>query len=100
MKTKSAKRDVSYAERLAEDLRDPAEAARYLEAAMEDDDPAVFLVALREVATARGMGELARKAKVGRESLYKALSEDGNPEIRTLAKLLGAMGLRLSVQVS
>lgn len=98
MSTKSAPRDVSYEARLLEDLQDADEAAAYLEAAMEDEDPAVFLVALRQVAKAHGMTEVARKAKLGRESLYKALSESGNPELQTVNKLLHAMGLRLSVQ--
>ena len=83
---------------LQEDLKDPAEAAGYLAACMEDEDPAVFLLALRQVATAHGISAVARKTRLGRESLYKALAESGNPELRTVRKLLHAMGLRLSVQ--
>ena len=88
---------VAYEEVLLEDLKDPAEAAAYLEAALEDKDPSVFLLALRQVAQAQGMANVARKAHVGRESLYKTLSENGNPELRTINRLLHAMGLRLSV---
>ena len=99
-KTKTTPRDVSYEARLLASLKDPAEAAAYLEATMEDEDPAVFLLALRQVAQAQGMSSVARKAKLGRESLYKALSEKGNPEIRTVNKLLHAMGLRLTVQAA
>ncbi|MBI5461881.1 MAG: putative addiction module antidote protein [Gammaproteobacteria bacterium] len=88
---------AAYEEVLLEDLKDPAEAAAYLEAALEDADPAVFLLALRQVAQAQGMANVARKAHVGRESLYKTLSENGNPELRTINRLLHAMGLRLSV---
>jgi probable addiction module antidote protein len=88
---------VAYEEILLEDLKDPAEAAAYLQAALEDKDPAVFLLALRQVAQAQGMANVARKAHVGRESLYKTLSENGNPELRTINRLLHAMGLRLSV---
>ena len=88
---------AAYEEILLEDLKDPAEAAAYLEAALEDVDPAVFLLALRQVAQAQGMANVARKAHVGRESLYKTLSENGNPELRTINRLLHAMGLRLSV---
>lgn len=88
---------VAYEEVLLEDLKDPEEAATYLQAALEDEDPAVFLLALRQVAQAQGMANVARKAHVGRESLYKALSENGNPELRTINRLLHAMGLRLSV---
>ncbi len=86
-----------YEDILLEDLKDPAEAAAYLQAALEDEDPAVFLLALRQVAQAQGMANVARKAHVGRESLYKTLSENGNPELRTINSLLHAMGLRLSV---
>lgn len=88
---------VAYEEILLEDLKDPAEAAAYLQAALEDEVPAVFLLALRQVAQAQGMTNVARKAHVGRESLYKTLSENGNPELRTINSLLHAMGLRLSV---
>jgi probable addiction module antidote protein len=98
MSAKTAPRDVSYDDRLLEDLQDVNEAAAYLEAAIEDDDPASFLLALRQVAKAHGMSEVARKANLGRESLYKTLSESGNPELQTVNKLLHAMGLRLSVQ--
>jgi probable addiction module antidote protein len=88
---------VPYEEILLDELKDPTEAAAYLEAAMEESDPAVFLLALRQVVKARGMTAVARKARLGRESLYKTLSEDGNPELRTLNRVLHAMGLRLSV---
>lgn len=88
---------AAYEEILLEDLKDPAEAAAYLEAALEDADPSVFLLALRQVAQAQGMANVARKAHVGRESLYKTLSANGNPELRTINRLLHAMGLRLSV---
>lgn len=88
---------VAYDEVLLEDLKDPAEAAAYLEAALEDADSSVFLLALRQVAQAQGMANVARKAHLGRESLYKTLSENGNPELRTINRLLHAMGLRLSV---
>ncbi len=88
---------AAYEDVLLEDLKDSAEAAAYLEAALEDADPSVFLLALRQVAQAQGMANVARKAHVGRESLYKTLSENGNPELRTINRLLHAMGLRLSV---
>lgn len=90
-------RDVDYETRLLEDLEDPELAAAYLEACMEDEDPAIFLIALRQVAQAKGMTALSRETSLGRESLYKSLSETGNPELRTLNKLLHAMGMRLSV---
>lgn len=95
MTKKSA--SAAYEDALLEDLKNPAEAAAYLQAAIEEKDSAVFLLALRQVAQAQGMANVARKAHVGRESLYKTLSENGNPELRTINQLLHAMGLRLSV---
>lgn len=93
----SAPRDVSYQSYLIESLKDPAEAAAYVEAVLELDDPAALLVALRQVAKAHGMAEVARRADVGEKSLFRALSENGNPTISTLHKVLHAVGLRLSV---
>ncbi len=98
MKVRTAPRDAAYQDRLLEDLQDANGAAAYLEAAIEDGDPATFLLALRQVAKAHGMTAVARNAKLGRESLYKTLSESGNPELQTVNKLLHAMALRLSVQ--
>lgn len=90
-------RDVSYDDYMAESMKDPAEAAAYIEAVMELDDPAALLVALRHVAKAHGMAEVARRADVGDKSLFKALSPDGNPTLTTIHKVLHAVGLRLSV---
>ncbi|WP_036595319.1 addiction module antidote protein [Ottowia thiooxydans] len=92
-----APRDVSYQSYLTESLKDPQEAAAYVEAVLELDDPAALLVALRQVAKAHGMAEVARRADVGEKSLFRALSENGNPTISTLHKVLHAVGLRLSV---
>jgi len=83
---------------LIESLRDPGEAERYLNAALEEDDPELFLLALRNVAEAQGgVARLAEKTKLNRESLYKMLSERGNPELRSLDALLHALGFRLAV---
>ena len=92
-----ANRDKSYAESLEASLTDPAEAAAYLEAVMELDDNAALLVALRHVAKAHGMAEVARRAEVGEKSLSKSLSDTGNPTLETISKVLHAVGLRLSV---
>ena len=91
----------SYQEELIESLKDPIEAAEYLNAALEDGDPEVFLLALRDVVGARGGGmtSLAEKTKLNRESLYRMLSKKGNPELRSLGALLDALGLRLAVEV-
>ncbi|MDZ4661264.1 MAG: putative addiction module antidote protein [Pseudomonadota bacterium] len=97
-----AKQVKKYEDSLIESLRDPAEAVAYLNAHLEDekgDSEELFLVALRNVAKAYGFSEVAKSAKLGRESLYKALSSGGNPKIETLRALLKAMGLKLSVEV-
>jgi len=79
-------------------LKDHKEAAAYLNAAIEEGDRAVFLLALRNVVEAHGgMAAIAEKAKLSRESLYRMLSRRGNPEIKSLLSLLHAMGLRLSI---
>ena len=72
--------------------------AAYLNAALEDGDPAVLLVALRNVAEAKGgMAALAKAAGVSRESLYRTLSRKGNPKVETMTTLLRALGLKLTV---
>jgi probable addiction module antidote protein len=93
----NAPRDVNYDDYMGEALKDPAEAAAYIEAVMGLDDPASLLVALRHVAKAHGMAEVARRADVGDKTLFKALSADGNPTLSTVHKVLHAVGLRLSV---
>ena len=93
----TAPRDVSYEDSLLPMLKDPEEAAAYIEAVMVLDDPAALLVALRQVAKAHGMAEVARRANVGDKSLFKALSAEGNPTLATVHKVLHAVGLRLSV---
>jgi probable addiction module antidote protein len=92
-------RSKSYQEELTEDLKDPSEAAEYLNAALEDEDPEVFLTALRDVAEAHGgMTRLSKRTKLNRENLYKMLSKKGNPELHSLGILLEALGLRLAVE--
>lgn len=70
----------------------------YLEAAMEGNDAKHIASALGDVARSKGMSEIARKAGVGRQALYNALSENGNPTLETLVAVLGALGLELTVQ--
>ncbi len=69
--------------------------AAYLEAVLEEGDAALVAAALGDIARARGMGEVSRKTGLGRESLYKALSSNGNPELATVLKVVQALGLRL-----
>jgi len=80
----------------AEYLEDSESIAVYLTDALESDDPTFVADALGVVARARGMSEVARKAGVSRESLYRALSADGNPEFATILRVVHALGLRLS----
>ena len=76
-------------------LKTDQDMADYLEAAMEDGHPAVIATAIGNIARAKGMTQVARKAGIGRVSLYKALSPDGNPEFATILKVVRALGLRL-----
>src|ERR1700687_5148579 len=79
---------------LLEFLKDPVHAAQYLTACLDEEDDAVFRAALRDVAEANGgMAALARAAQLNRESLYRALSEKGNPSIKSIAAMLRALGL-------
>jgi len=79
----------------AEYLNSEEEMAAYLEAALEEGDPALVAATLGDIARARGMTQLARDTGLGRESLYKALSPTGNPEFSTIMKVVEALGLRL-----
>jgi probable addiction module antidote protein len=79
----------------AEHLNTEEEIAAYLEAALDEGEPSLVAAALGDIARARGMTQLARETGLGRESLYKALSPNGNPEFSTILKVLDALGLRL-----
>ncbi len=90
---------MPYEPLLIEQLKDPVEAAAYLEAVIEEGDQGAIMVALRQVAQARGgIAQVARKAKLTREATYKMLSKNGNPELRSLKALLKATGLRIAVK--
>ena len=97
------KTSVSHDEAMVKKLRKSrAFAAEYLKAAIEDtDEPRVLLVALRQVAEARGgIAKLAKAAGIERESLYRALSPRGNPRFSTLVAVTKAMGLTLTVETA
>lgn len=79
----------------AEHLETEEDMAAYFEAALEENDPSLIAAVLGDIARAKGMSEIARKAGLGRESLYKALSPEGNPEFATILKVVNALGLRL-----
>jgi probable addiction module antidote protein len=92
-KTKTRPWDVTDHLETSEDM------AAYLEAALEDGDPALIAAALGDIARAKGMAQIAREAGLGRESLYKALSPEGNPEFATVLKVVRALGLRLHASI-
>ncbi len=79
----------------AEHLVTEADMAAYLEAALQEGDPRVVAAVLGDIARAKGMTQIAKDAGLGRESLYKALSPDGNPEFATIMKVIAALGLEL-----
>ena len=78
-------------------LKSDEDIANYLEAVFEDGDPALVSAALGDVARAKGMARVAKASGLGRESLYKALSPEGNPEFATVLKIVRALGLKLKV---
>ena len=90
----NAPRDRRYETALLQGLKDPEKAAAYLDAVMAMAGPAALLVALRQVAKRTAW---PRRADVGDKTLFRALSENGNPTLDTVTKVLHAVGLRLSV---
>jgi probable addiction module antidote protein len=94
------KKSKSYHEDLINDLKNPMTAIGYLNAVLEDGDQEAFLLALRNVAEARGgFSKLSRLAKLNRVNLYHMLSKKGNPELNTLEKILHSLGFRLAVVI-
>ena len=100
--TGKRKTSVPHGEAMVSRLRkDPEFAAAYLKAALEDsDEPKVLLVALRHLAHAHGIARVAKAAGIERESLYRALSEKGNPRLSTLVAVTKVIGLRLTVEAA
>lgn len=82
----------------SEHLRSVEDMAAYVEAALEEGDPALVSAALGDIARARGMTHVARETGLGREGLYKALSAEGNPEFATVLKVMRALGLKLHAE--
>ena len=83
-----------------EHLKTAGDVKEYLEAAFEDGDPALIAAALGDVARARGMTEIAREAGISREAMYKAFRPEGNPTLETLARVIRALGLKLTVRAA
>jgi len=93
------RKTLSYRRELLASLKNRDECAAYLNAALEDGDTRALLKALRNVAVARGgLGKLAARTRLSRVSLYRMLSDRGNPELASLGKILRYFGLRLAVQ--
>jgi len=80
----------------AEHLKSDEDIAAYLNAALEDGDPVLIAAALGDIARVKGMTDVARATGLGRESLYKALSPQGRPELATVMKVVQALGLKLT----
>lgn len=102
-KAKILKNTSSYHDELIESLKNPKEANLYLRIAMEeyqeDGDTEVLLVALRNIAEARGgIGQLAKKTHLNRQNLYHILSDKGNPTLDTFGLILRSLGYKLSIQ--
>jgi probable addiction module antidote protein len=98
MKKNNEQLSEDYQDFLLERLRDPVAAAEYINACLEETDmPEVFLSAMRNVAKAHGVSNLAHETKLNRENLYRMFSPRGNPSVLSLIAILKALGLRLSV---
>jgi probable addiction module antidote protein len=82
----------------AEYVESNEDMAAYLQAAFEEGDPALVVHVLGNIARARGMSQIARDTGLGRESLYKALSPEGNPEFATVLKVVQALGIKLHAE--
>ncbi len=94
------KRTKKYQDDLLKSLRDPREAVAYLNAALEETDPELFLLALRNVAEAYGgLSRLSKKTRLNRENLYRMLSKKGNPNIYSLNLILKELGLKMAVAI-
>lgn len=88
----------NYKEHLFERLQTPEETAGYINAVIEENDLPTFLLALRDVADAQGLGKIAEQAKLNRENVYRMLSEQGNPRLSSLFSVLYVLGLGLRVE--
>ena len=89
-----------YQEKLIQDLQDSDLASAYLNEALKDEDPRIFLLALKNVYEAQGkaMTTIARQTKLSRENLYRILSTKGNPKLSNIVTLLNAAGFSFAVQ--
>ena len=89
---------TNYENGLKEALKNPIEAAEYLNESLESGQQDVFLMALKDVANARGFTQIAQDTSLNRENLYRILSEKGNPQLSSLKNILDSLGLKLTVE--
>ena len=82
---------------LADHIKTEEDIVAYLDAALEDGDPALVAAILGDIARSKGMAKVAKRSGLGRESLYKALSKSGNPRLDSLLKIVNALGLKLKI---
>ena len=78
-------------------LKTDKDMADYLNAVLDDGDPALFVAAIGDIAKAKGMMEISKKSGVTREALYRALKVGSQPRFETVAKVINALGMRLTV---
>lgn len=88
---------ANYKEGLLKRLREPGYAKVYLNEALEEGSQEVFMLALRDVARAKGISLVAKETELNRETMYRMLSEKGNPNLSSLNKLLNSLGLTLTI---
>lgn len=94
----STKKSINYQDYLIKSLKNPEEAAGYLNAALTDGNITAFLLALQNVIKARGgISEIANKAHKSRTSLYKTISETGNPYLSSINNILSTMGMHITI---
>lgn len=87
-----------FEEYLIGELQDAEFASEYLNAAIEDGDTSVFLMALGDIAKAQGMSKISKKTGLNRENIYRIVSQRGNPQIKSVVALLNAVGLRITTE--
>ena len=90
---------VDYKKGLLNRLQDPGYASDYLNEALKEDSQEVFMLALRDVTRAKGIAKTASESNLNRETMYRMLSEKGNPNLSSLNKLLDTLGLTLSIDM-
>jgi len=83
---------------MADHINTKEDVKSYLEAALEENDTALLLAVIGDIARSKGMTQIAKDLNIARESLYRSLSSDGNPSFNTVAKVLDNLGFQLSVK--